>query len=193
MARTKVLVFAGSTRTNSLHRKLARTAAEALRQAGAEVTFADLKDYPMPLYDGDLEAQGHPENARRFRELIQSHNALAIASPEYNGSFPAMLKNVIDWVSRPLPGERPAHVFRGKTAAILSTSPGPSGGRRGLKHLRELLTMIGMTVLPEELAIPKALEAIGPEGQLLRAEDRQALARIVEATLAQNGPSPLAA
>jgi NAD(P)H-dependent FMN reductase len=175
----RVLVFAGSTRTDSLHRKLARSAAEALRRAGAEVTLADLKDYPMPLYDGDIEAaQGPPAAAKAFRDLLQTHDALVIASPEYNGSFPAILKNAVDWLSRPQAGERPAQAFRGKIAALLSTSPGPSGGRRGLKHLRELLTMIGVAVIPEELAIPGAFDVMDSQGNLLRQEDREALDRL---------------
>jgi len=133
----------------------------------------------MPLYDGDLEAaQGHPEAARAFRDLLGAHDAIVIASPEYNGSFPALVKNTIDWASRPAPGERPAQLFRGKLAALVSTSPGPGGGRRGLKHLRELLTMIGVNVIPEELTIPGAFEAIDAEGRLLRAEDRDALEKL---------------
>jgi len=125
----RVLVFAGSIRADSYHRKLAQAAAAGLRSAGVETTFADLKDYPMPLYDGDVEAaQGLPERAKAFKELLQSHDAFAIASPEYNGSFPALVKNVIDWASRPEPGEKPLAAFRGKTAAILSASPGPGGG-----------------------------------------------------------------
>lgn len=188
MKQPKILVFAGSIRTESLHRKLARAAAQALREAGAEVTLADLKDYPMPLYDGDIEAQGHPEGAQAFRRLIEAHDAFVIASPEYNGSFPALVKNAIDWVSRPRPAERPAHIFRGKPAALLSTSPGPNGGRRGLKHLRELLTMIGVSVIPEELAVPRAFEALEPDGTPRTGEYREALAHlataIVEATRA---------
>src|ERR1051326_1883650 len=140
----KVLVFAGSIRGDSYNRKLALAAAAALRSAGVETTWADLKDYPMPLYDGDVEAvQGLPPSARAFKQLLMDHDAFVIASPEYNGSFPALLKNVIDWTSRAAqPGERPSAVFRGKTAAILSASPGSGGGRRGLRHVRELLEMI---------------------------------------------------
>ena len=109
----KILVFAGSTRTGSLHRKLAALAAAELSRAGMDVTLADLRDYPMPLYDGDSEAsQGVPENAARFKELVRAHDALVVASPEYNGSFSALLKNTIDWISRPAPGEGPLAVFR---------------------------------------------------------------------------------
>ena len=93
----RILIFAGSTRADSYNRKLARAAVAAVRRAGAETTLADLKDYPMPLYDGDVEtAQGPPENARAFKKLLLEHDGFVIASPEYNGSFPALVKNVID-------------------------------------------------------------------------------------------------
>jgi NAD(P)H-dependent FMN reductase len=178
----KILVFAGSTRTGSLHGKLAHLAAGELRRAGMSVTLADLRDYPMPLYDGDTEAaQGMPENARRFKELVRGHDALVIASPEYNGSFSALLKNTIDWISRPAPGEPPLAVFRGKPAALLSASPGPGAGTRGLRHLRELLEMIGMKVVPAQVAVARASQAFDESGNLVRPEDQAAVAQLVEA------------
>src|SRR5579872_756529 len=172
----KVLVFAGSTRADSLNKKLARAAVEALRDAGIETTLADLSDYPMPLYDGDVEAaQGMPANAQAFKELVRRHNAVAIASPEYNGSFPAVVKNTIDWISRPLAGEPRLAAFAGKKAMLLSASPGPGGGKRGMRHLRELLEMIGVSVTPAQVSLSKAGEAFGATGELLRAEDREQL------------------
>jgi NAD(P)H-dependent FMN reductase len=177
----KVLVFAGSTRTGSFNGKLAHQAAGELRRAGMSVTLADLRDYPMPLYDGDSEAaQGMPENARRFKELVRGHDALVIASPEYNGSFSALLKNTIDWISRPAPGEPPLAVFRGKPAALLSASPGPGAGNRGLRHLRELLEMIGMKVVPAQVAVARASQAFDESGKLVRPEDQAAVAQLVE-------------
>jgi len=184
---SKVLVFAGSIRNNSLHRTLARHAAGVFRDAGLEVTLTDLRDYPMPLYDGDLEAgAGMPGPAKSFKELVRAHDALVIASPEYNGSFTALLKNAIDWASRPEAGEPPLAVFRGKKAALLSTSPGAGGGSRGLRHLRELLEMIGMQVVGDPLAIPRASQAFDGDGALARQEDRNALAQI--ATLLAGSP-----
>ncbi len=142
---SKILVLAGSVRRDSIHRKLARQTVEALRNAGVEATLGDLREFPMPIYDGDLEAgQGMPPAAKALKELARRHAGFAIASPEYNGSFPALLKNALDWISRPAPGERPLEVFRGKVAAILSASPGPGGGNRGLRHLRELLEMMSV-------------------------------------------------
>jgi chromate reductase, NAD(P)H dehydrogenase (quinone) len=190
----KVLVFAGSTRKGSLHRKLAVAAAADLRARGLDVTMADLRDYPMPLYDGDLETEsGVPENARAFRNLLEQHDVFVIASPEYNGSFPALLKNVIDWTSRPVPGERPAGVFRGKKAALLSASPGPGGGNRGLRHLRELLQMIGVDVLLADVTVPRALSAFDEEGFLTRPEDVAAVDHMGQIILAACQRAPVAA
>ena len=179
MEKPKILVFAGSTRNDSLHRKLALAAAAELRRAGADVTVADLRDYPMPLYDGDLEAaQGMPAGAKAFKELVRRQDGLVIASPEHNGSFTALLKNAIDWISRPEAGEGPLVVLRGKTAALLSGSPGPGGGQRGLRHLRELLEMIGVRVVPSQVAVSRAMEAFDAEG-LARREDAEAVERVM--------------
>jgi chromate reductase len=190
----KVLVFAGSIRKGSLHRKLAVAAEADLRARGLDVTLVDLRDYPMPFYDGDLETEsGVPENARAFRSLLEQHDVFVIASPEYNGSFPALLKNVIDWTSRPVPGERPAGVFHGKKAALLSASPGPGGGSRGLRHLRELLQMVGVDVLPVDVTVPRALSAFDEEGFLSRPEDVAAVKRIGEMILSYAQRAPAAA
>ncbi len=167
MQNPKILVFAASTREGSFHRKLARLAADALQKLGADFTSLDMRDYPMPIYDGDLEAShGLPERAKAFKEAVRAHDALVIATPEYNGSFSALLKNSIDWASRPEPGEKPTEVFRGKTAVLLSTSPGPGAGKRGLRHVRELLQMIGVNVIAQEFALPKAFESFSADGSL---------------------------
>ena len=178
----KLLVLAGSSRLDSLHRKLARQTVEALRAAGVEATLADLRDFPMPIYDGDLEAgQGLPTAAKELKELARRHDGFAIASPEYNGSFPALLKNALDWISRPEPGERPLEVFRGKVAAILSASPGPGGGQRVLRHLRELLEMMSVTVIPEQLSLARANAAFDSAGRLVREEDLAGLQNLADA------------
>ena len=178
----KILVLAGSARQDSVHRKIARQVVEALREAGAEATLADLREFPMPIYDGDLEAgEGLPPTARALKELARRHDGFAIASPEYNGSFPALLKNALDWISRPEPGERPLEVFRGRVAAILSASPGPGGGRRGLRHLRELLEMMNVRVIPRELAIARSGAALDAAGRLTRTEDLTGLRELAQA------------
>jgi chromate reductase len=181
----RILVLAGSARLDSIHRKLARQTVEALRNAGVEATLADLRDFPMPIYDGDLEAgEGIPPAAKALKELARQHDGFAIASPEYNGSFPALLKNALDWISRPEPGEHPLEVFRGKVAGILSASPGPGGGRRGLHHLRELLEMMSVSVVPQELAIARSSGALDAAGRLMRTEDLSGLQELA-AALAQ--------
>jgi NAD(P)H-dependent FMN reductase len=136
----------------------------------------------MPIYDGDIEAgEGIPPGAKALKELARRHDGFAIASPEYNGSFPALLKNAIDWISRSEPGDRPLKVFRGKVAAILSASPGPGGGRRKLHQLRELLEGIAVSVIPPELAIARSGEALDAAGRLTRTEDLLGLEELAAA------------
>jgi NAD(P)H-dependent FMN reductase len=178
-SKPKILAFAGSLRTDSLNKKLIRAASEAAQSAGGEVTLIDLRDYPMPIFDGDDEvAHGLPHNARKLKELFLAHQGLLIASPEYNSSVTAVLKNAIDWVSRPLPGEVYLAPFLDKVAALLSASPGALGGLRGLVHLRAILGNIGVLVLPDQLAIPLAHEAFDANGKLKDAKKQAELERI---------------
>ena len=161
----RILAFAGSTRRESFNKKLVSIAAKGARDAGAEVTLIDLKDFPLPLFDQDLEAgQGMRENGKKLKKLFIDHDGLLIASPEYNSSITAVLKNAIDWVSRPAPGEPSLVAFRGKVATLMSASPGALGGLRGLVHLRSILGTIGVIVLPDQIAVGKAHEAIKPDG-----------------------------
>ncbi|MBW4658781.1 MAG: NAD(P)H-dependent oxidoreductase [Drouetiella hepatica Uher 2000/2452] len=163
----KIIAFAGSTRTDSYNKKLVQVAATGARAAGAEVTYVDLRDLPMPLFDEDLEAEaGIPANAREFKKLLKSHDGILIASPEYNSSITPVLKNAIDWASRPEPNESGLAAFVDKVAAIMSTSPGALGGLRGLVPLRMLLGNIRVLVLPDQVAIPKAHEAFDADGRL---------------------------
>src|ERR1700745_365596 len=164
----RILAFAGSLRRDSFNKKLVSIAAHGAREAGAEVTLIDLKDFPLPLFDQDLEAeQGIPENGKKLKKLFIDHAGLLIASPEYNSSFPAVLKNAIDWVSRPAPGEPSLVAFRGKVAILMSASPGRLGGRRGLVHVRSLLGDIGVIVLPDQIAVAKAHEVFQQDGSLV--------------------------
>jgi chromate reductase, NAD(P)H dehydrogenase (quinone) len=174
MKTPKILAFAGSTRSDSLNKKLARAAAQAARNAGAEVTVIDLRDFALPLFDGDLEDQsGLPENAKKLKVLMREHDGFLIASPEYNSSVTAVLKNAIDWASRPeMDDEPPLVAFRGKAAALLSASPGALGGLRGLVHLRSILGNIGVIVLPDQVAVGKAYEAFNDDDSLK--DERQA-------------------
>ena len=163
----KILAFAGSSRKDSFNKKLVRIAAAGAREAGAEVTEIDLRDFPMPIYDGDLEAaEGHPANARKLKDLFVAHHGLLIASPEYNSGISALLKNSIDWVSRPVPGEPSLVAFTGKIAALIATSTGALGGLRGLVQVRMILSNIGVIVLPDQVSIPKAAEAFDDSGAI---------------------------
>jgi len=163
----KILAFAGSARADSMNKKLVAVAAAAARAAGGEVTLVDLRDFPMPLYDGDLEAaSGLPEHAKRMKALFLAHDELLISCPEYNSSITPLLKNTIDWVSRPAPGEAPLACFDGKVAALVAASPGALGGLRGLVHVRSILGNIGVIVLPSQVAVGKAYEAFGADGKL---------------------------
>lgn len=168
MSTPRILVFAGSTRTGSFNKKLATLAAEEARSAGAEATLVDLRDFALPLYDGDLEEKGGlPEGARRLKELMRTHDAFIIASPEYNSSITGVLKNAIDWASREESDDEPALIaFRGKWAAVLSASPGALGGLRNLVHLRDILGNIGVLVLPDQVTISTAHEAFDDNGRL---------------------------
>lgn len=163
----RILAFAGSLRRDSWNKKLVTVAAAGAREAGAEVSLFDMRDYPLPVYDGDDEkAHGLPENALRLKELFKAHDGLLLASPEYNSSYPGGLKNLIDWVSRPREGEKPLEAFRGKPAGILAASPGAKGGMRMLPHLRDLLANLQMIVVPGMYGLAHAAEAFDAEGNL---------------------------
>jgi len=150
----RILAFAGSLREHSLSKRVLKTAVRGAQKAGAEVTYIDLRDYPMPIYDeDDHERTGFNENALEFQRLLTLHDGLLIASPEYNGSLPAALKNVIDWASRKSDKYERSRVFPGKVAAMMSASPGSLGGVRSLVHLRGVLTSVNVIVLPQEVAV----------------------------------------
>lgn len=164
----KIVAFSGSARQGSFNQKLVKIAAEGAKQAGVAVTVVDLADYPMPLFNEDLEAkEGMPETAKAFKQLLIDHDGLLIASPEYNSAFSPLLKNAIDWASRATAeNELPLMAYRGKYAAIMATSPGGLGGIRGLVFLRMLLGNIDITVLPDQQAVPKAYQAFSEDGTL---------------------------
>ena len=167
MGRPRILALAGSTRAESFNRKLLRIAVAAAEGAGAEVAVLDLKDFALPLYDGDDEAaHGLPEPAIRLRAAIRAHDGLLIAAPEYNGGLSAVLKNALDWTSRAHAGEPQLAVFAGKAAALLSASITAYGGVRSLIQLRAVLTAMRVLVLPEQFALPLAAQAFGPDGAL---------------------------
>jgi chromate reductase len=166
---TRLLFIAGSARKDSFNKRLARLGAEIANANGIHSTFADLGDYPMPIYDGDLEAaEGPPENARKLKALFEVHHGIFIVSPEYNASIPPLLKNALDWVSRIRDGdEPPLAVYKTRVFAIGSASPGAFGGIRGLSVLRQTLEIgTGALVLPEQFAVPRASTAFADNGHL---------------------------
>ena len=181
----KILAFAGSLRRDSWNKKVVKIAADAARSSGADVTYLDLAELPMPPYDGDLEqAEGLPDNAARLRELLLAHDGLLIASPENNSSISGTLKNAIDWATRTKEKKGSTDAFQGKVAGLLAASTGALGGVRGLLAVRSILGNIGVLVLPEQATIPKAQDAFGPDGKL-KDERQQASVEKVGKRLAQ--------
>ena len=184
----RILAFAGSLRSGSWNKMLSKIGAEAAREAGAEVTWIDLSDFPLPVFNEDDEtARGLPENAKKLKQLFVAHEGLFIATPEYNSSIPGGLKNVIDWVSRREgEAEPPKVAFQGKSAALVSASPGGFGGMRSLRHLRTILGSMGVFLLPDEISIASADEAFDAGGQLKDGRKQQQVGdlarRLVEVT-----------
>ncbi len=172
----RILALAGSARQDSYNKRLIRIAAAGAEAAGATCTLLDLRDFPLPLYDGDLEtSEGLPPNASKLKECFQSHQGFLFASPEYNSSISPLLKNTIDWVSRSADASADLSGFRGKVAGIMAASPGPLGGLRGLVVLRALLGNIGCTVLSEQVTIRQATQAFEANGQLADARHQQSV------------------
>ena len=183
----KLLAFSGSARSGSLNKILANAATEAARAAGAKVTLIDLRDFAMPVYDGDLEAkEGIPSKARELKALFMAHNGLLIASPENNASISSMLKNTLDWVSRPDSGQNGLVPYQNKVAGLLSASPGALGGLRGLVHLRAILQTLNVQVISEQFALGRAHEAFDESGKLKDARQQAMLSgtmqRLVDVT-----------
>jgi chromate reductase len=158
----KIIVFAGSLRADSCNKKFARVATSFAKDAGADAEFLDLKDYPMPVYDGDIEtASGIPAGTAALGKKILEADALVISTPEYNGSIPGVLKNVIDWLSRDKPMS-----LAGKHLLLLAASPGALGGIRALWHTRQPFDAVGVHVFPGMMSLPAAYQAFDAEGKL---------------------------
>lgn len=164
----KLLAFAGSTRTGSFNQALLDLAVTEARTQGAEVTEIRLKDFDLPLYDGDLERDAFPASAIELKSLFKAHHGFLIASPEYNGSVSGVLKNAIDWATRPTDGEGLVALsgFRGKVAGLLGASLSPFGGLRGVTHLRQILGTIQVVVATEQVLVPAAYAAFDEAGAL---------------------------
>jgi chromate reductase, NAD(P)H dehydrogenase (quinone) len=180
---TKLLFLAGSARAGSLNVKLAKLAAAIATANGVPATFADLGDYPLPLYDGDLEANnGVPDNAAKLKALMLIHKGVFIASPEYNASITPLLKNTLDWISRVKDeGEVPLHVFKSRVFALGAASPGGFGGLRGCLATRQVLELgLGALVLPDQILVSKAMSAFDENGHLVDKALNAQLKAVVE-------------
>ncbi|ALJ13873.1 NADPH-dependent FMN reductase [Sphingopyxis macrogoltabida] len=168
---TSIAVIVGSTREGSFNLMLGDLAAASLAAQGAALTRVDLATFDLPLYSAALEANDFPPDAQRLKDIFAAQDGLLFVSPEYNGSLPPLLKNAIDWASRPTGGEGLVALtaYRGKAAAIMSASISPFGGLRGLMHLRQILSTIQMLVIPEQVVVPNAHAAFAEDGSLKEA------------------------
>lgn len=179
----RLLFISGSAREKSWNKKLARLGEKIADANGIAGTFADLGDYPMPIYNGDDELRdGPPENARKLKELMKVHSGIFIASPEYNSSFSPLVKNAIDWVSRTRDdGEAPLEVYKTRVFALGSASPGGMGGLRGLSHLRLVLEIgLGALVLPDQFAVPRAVDAFEENGHLKNKDAQETFKALIQ-------------
>jgi NAD(P)H-dependent FMN reductase len=177
------LFFAGSARAGSYNKKLARLGTMIAEANGIPSTFLDLGDYPMPIYNGDLEAaEGQPENAKKLKAVMEAHNGIFIASPEYNASITPLLKNAIDWVSHVRgEGEAPLQVYKTRVFALGSASNGGMGGLRSLTTVRQVLELgVGALVLPDQFAVPRANDAFGDDGHLKNKDQQEMFKGLIQ-------------
>lgn len=179
----KLLFFAGSARAGSFNKQLARLGHSIAEANGITSTFLDLADYPMPIYDGDLEAtEGPPENAKKLCAVFAEHNGIMIASPEYNAAITPLLKNTLDWMSRVKDAQPSgAEVFKTRVFALCSASPGGMGGLRSLTSVRPVLELgLGALVLPDQFAVPRAGSAFDDHGHLNNKDSQEALKQLIQ-------------
>jgi len=182
MRNPKILVCSGSSRGGSYNGKLASLAAKKLAILDADVTHLSLKDYPLPLYDGDLEtASGVPDNAKKLHRHFQGQDGIFLACPEYNAGITPLLKNTLDWISRV---KEPGEAYKSKVFAIGAASPGAFGGMRGLIGMRTILEVgLGAIVLPQMVSVAKAASAFDERGELTDERAGGQLDRLVDALL----------
>jgi NAD(P)H-dependent FMN reductase len=187
MRPVKLLVFAGSTRQLSHNRKLARVAAGLARKAGAEVTHLELGEFDVPMYNADLEARGTPADVMRLKEIFHAHDAWLVCTPEYNASYPALVKNTFDWISSPVKGDPvwsdDFRATRGKVVGVLSASPGALGGIRSQSHLVPLLFNLHCWVCPKTYALGRAATAFNEAGELADDAARTRVQAVIEQVL----------
>ncbi len=182
MSALKILVIPGSLRTGSLNAKLAAVAAHEFAASGAEVTCISLGDFPLPIYDGDLQTKsGVPKHAVNLKRMMGAHHGVLIVTPEYNSSVPPLVKNTIDWVTRVQDAhETRGQVFRERAFAIAAASESRLGGARSLAALRLILSACHATVIPNQLALSFASEAYNDMDRLKHPADIEALKALVQ-------------
>lgn len=183
----KLLIFAGSTRQQSFNRKLAGSVAALARACGAEVSHIELADFDIPIYNADLEARGTPADVMRLKVLMAEHPAWIVCTPEYNASYPALVKNTFDWVSSPVKSD-PAWTdgfksSRGKVVGVLSASPGALGGLRSQSHLVPLLLNLMCWVAPQNYALSRAGDAFDANGALINETHRKGVQAVLDQVL----------
>jgi chromate reductase len=187
----KLLIFAGSTRQHSWNRKLAHVSAGMARASGAEVTHMELAGFDVPMYNADDEAEGTPADVIRLKELMFEHPAWIICTPEYNASYPALVKNTIDWCSSPVKGNSTwtdgFKPFRGKVVGVLSASPGALGGLRSQSHLVPLLLNLHCWIAPQNYALGHAAEAFDAQGALTSRAATRGVQAVIDQVLWASG------
>jgi NAD(P)H-dependent FMN reductase len=183
----KVLVFAGSTRLGSWNRKLARVVADMARASGAEVTHIELADFDVPMYNADLEARGTPADVMRLKQVFYEHPAWIVCTPEYNASYPALVKNTFDWISSPVKSDPvwndDFRATRGKVVGVLSASPGALGGLRSQSHFVPLLLNLHCWVCPTVFALARAADAFDAQGQLVADASKKKVQAVIDEVL----------
>ena len=183
----KLLVFAGSTRQNSYNRKLAAVVAGMARASGAQVSHIELGDFDVPMYNADLEARGTPADVMKLKQLTYEHPAWIICTPEYNASYPALLKNTLDWISSPVKADPlwndDFRSTRGKVVGMLSASPGALGGLRSQSHLAPLLLNLQCWLAPKNFALGRAGDAFDAQGQLVNEAARKNVQAVIDQVL----------
>lgn len=178
---TKILAFSGSTRRNSYNQAVVECAAQAAKDAGAEVTVINLADYAMPIFNEDEEAEyGIPERAQAFKQLMIEHDGILIASPEYNSSYPAVLKNAIDWASRKAGDEPVLAAYKLKVVGLMAASPGALGGMRVLVVLRMLMQNLSCIVAPAQVAVGNVADKLDESGAISDEKTKKQLANLAK-------------